>query len=255
MAEYLYRYMSFESFVGMIQHKALTFVLPELWEDPKESTPFFQLLKQKENMYERVLLYAIHQKTYGQCWSRLNESDAMWRIYSFNNHAVQIKVSTEKLGLLPDVQIVPVQYMDNFDIDASKGMDSFLQSLAIKRTAFLHEEEVRLIKHYRFSNKEDAENHVKPFCILYDHPQKMEILDSIFPELTMEEKVNELVCLLNEGDLKKKTIAISFESIPDFINGVKVHPLAPTWYIDVVKEFCRINNVPFDGQSTLYLDE
>ena len=30
MSEYLYRYISFESFVGLVQNKALTFVLPKL---------------------------------------------------------------------------------------------------------------------------------------------------------------------------------------------------------------------------------
>lgn len=255
MPDYLYRYISFESFVDLIQKQALTFVLPELWEDPKESTPFFQFLKQKENIFEIAMFYAIHQKTYGQCWSRLAESDAMWRIYSFNQHAVQIKVSTEKLSLLPDVQIVPVKYMDNFIIDASKGMESFLESLAIKRTPFQHEEEVRLIRHYKFSGEKDLQDHIKSMLVFFNHPQKMEVIDSLFPDLPLEEKVKELVRILNEGELKEKTLEIPFNHISGFIEGVKVHPLAPSWYVDVVKKYCENNSLPFDGQSTLYLDE
>lgn len=40
MEEYLYRYISFDAFVGMIQSQSLTFVLPELWDDPKECASF-----------------------------------------------------------------------------------------------------------------------------------------------------------------------------------------------------------------------
>lgn len=255
MPDYLYRYISFEAFVDLIQKQALTFVLPELWEDPKESAPFLEFLKGKENGFERALFYAAHNKTYGQCWSRLAESDAMWRIYSFNKHAIQIKVSTKKLSLLPDITVVPVQYMDNFVIDSNKGMQSFLQALAIKRTAFQHEKEVRLIKHYKFSDERDAENHLKALCVLADHPQKIEILDSLFPELSLEEKIHELVSLMNDGIFKEKTIDVSFEMIPDFIDGVKVHPQAEDWYVNTVSEFCARNNLPFTGKSTLYSNE
>ena len=42
--EFLYRYISFESFVGMVQKNALTFVLPSIWEDPQEIIPFIQFV-------------------------------------------------------------------------------------------------------------------------------------------------------------------------------------------------------------------
>ena len=40
MQGYLYRYIPFETLVGMVQSKSLTFVLPELWDDPKECVIF-----------------------------------------------------------------------------------------------------------------------------------------------------------------------------------------------------------------------
>ena len=67
MCKYLYRYVSFESFVGMIQQRSLTFVLPELWIDPKESAPFQHLAESCNNLFEQLMLYAIHLKTYCQC--------------------------------------------------------------------------------------------------------------------------------------------------------------------------------------------
>lgn len=36
------------------------------------------------------------------------------------------------------------------------------------------------------------------------------------------------------------------------IQNVIVHPFAPDWYIDIVKEFCKKFNVPFSGKSSLY---
>ena len=38
--------------------------------------------------------------------------------------------------------------------DDETGIDSFLQSLAMKRIAFQHENEVRLIRYYKFNNTE-----------------------------------------------------------------------------------------------------
>lgn len=254
MEEYLYRYISFEAFVGMVQTKSLTFVSPELWDDPKEGAPFEQLLLNLDDgkLYERIMLYSVYNKTYAQCWTELSESDAMWRIYSFNNRAVQVKVSKNNLRLLPDVHIIPVKYSDEMDVGASAGIDAFLQSLATKRRAFEHEREVRLIKHYRFSGEDDLEQHIKAFMATYNESKRLEVIDSMYPELTLEEKVNKVVELLNIGKDKKKTLDISFQSIPHFIVGVKVHPLAPDWYVSIVEEYCKRNDLPFDGRSTLY---
>ena len=90
-SNFLYRYISFETFVGMVQKNALTFVLPSVWDDPQEDFPFVRLINQKKSAVEMAFLIAIHNKTYAQSWSELSESDAMWRIYAYNNRAVRIK--------------------------------------------------------------------------------------------------------------------------------------------------------------------
>ena len=254
--EYLYRYISFETFVGMVQKKALTFVTPDKWEDPKEAAPFYKLLGTIEDKYLKILLALIYQKTYCQCWTKAVESDALWRIYAYGNRAIQIKVREKNLQLLPDVNIMQVEYLDQIKLeDASGHIESFLRSLAIKRRAFQHEEEVRLIKHYRFEDTNDAEKQIKAFLAINDHPQMVEIIDSLYPDLSPEEQVQNISHLLNIGKNKVETLDISFEGIAGFIGGVKVHPLAPSWYVNIVKEYCTINSVPFEGQSTLYSDE
>ena len=255
MSEYLYRYISFESFVGLVQNKALTFVLPELWDDPKEGVPFFKFLNSIEDDFEKIMYYSIYHKTFGQCWTKLSESDAMWRIYSYNNRAVQIKVDTDKLLLLKDVRIVPVEYTDSYIVDSSKKMESFYKSLAIKRVAFQHENEVRLIVNYKFKSDDDFENHAKAVLSIFQHPQGKELLESLYPGMQIEKQVEEAAKMLNVGKDRQNTLDVSFGNIPDCIAGVKVHPMAPDWYVDVVNEYCNRNGIAFDGKSLLYSNE
>ena len=263
MGDYLYRYISFEAFVRMIQKELLTFVLPELWDDPREGTPFRLLISNLEQNYARVILYSMYYKTYAQCWTKLSESDAMWRIYSFNNRAIQIKASEEKLRELREVKMIPVEYSDQFDIDTTNLTEiediynAFLQSLAMKRRAFEHEKEVRLIKPYVFQDEDDIKKHYNAFravvgIIKEKDGKGIEIMESMYPGQSPENQAENVIKLLNLGNRKQKTIDIPFDTIQDFIAGVKVHPFAPDWYVDTVKEYCSTNKVPFDGRSTLY---
>lgn len=250
--EYLYRYISFETFVGMIQKKALTFVLPSVWDDPQEESPFMQLVKEKESVIEKAFYLATHNKVYAQSWSELSESDAMWRIYAYGNRALRIKIEKESIVLLDDVVSIPVTYSDEkFDLIA-EDENVFLSSMAYKRTAFSHEKEVRLIKRYRYKDKTDAEMHIKALMVINEHPQQIEVLDSMFPGMTFEEKLHEIVSMLNVGNERKVSLDISYAHIPDFIEGVMVHPIAPDWYVDIVQEFCQRNGIPFEGKSKLY---
>lgn len=252
MSRFIYRYISFESFVGMIQSQALTFVLPEVWDDPHENKPFIQFLESKENIYERMLFVACFYKTYGQCWTQLAESDAMWRIYSYNNRAIRIKVTEEKIQQLINVHMLPVNYTDAPFKPKNKEFD-YLASISQKRIAFEHEKEIRLINYYRFSSDEDFEKHIKALMVANHHPQQSAIIDSLFPNLSLEKQVEKICELLNIGINKQRVKDISFEHIPEFIGGVMVHPQAPQWYVAVVQEFCKRNNIPFDGKSMLYV--
>ena len=75
--EFLYRYISFESFVGMVQKNALTFVLPSIWDDPQENIPFIQFVDRIDTAFNKAFFVAMHNKIYAQSWSSLSESDAM----------------------------------------------------------------------------------------------------------------------------------------------------------------------------------
>ncbi len=250
--EFLYRYISFETFVGMVQKNALTFVLPKLWDDPQENSPFIQFVDKIESTLERAFFVAMHNKIYAQSWSKLSESDAMWRIYAYNNRAVRIKVSKRKLELLNEVKAVPVTYADKAFECEKIDTNAFYSSLAYKRTAFSHEQEVRLIKGFKYRDAQDIELHTKALMVVNEHPQHIEIIESVFPELNFEEKIEELIKLLNIGKDSKKTCEISFSHISGFIEGVLVHPMAPEWYVEIVQAYCKQNEIPFEGKSNLY---
>lgn len=252
MEEYLYRYISFETFVGMIQSQSLTFVLPELWDDPKECASFDYFIEKAGNVYEQILLMSIYYKTFCQCWTKLAESDAMWRIYSYNNRAIRISIQRNKVALLDDIKMVDVEYTDDLNCLFHKGTAYFLKALSKKRTAFEHEKEVRLIKHYRFLGTDDFQQHLKAWCAISGHTKGMDIAKEMFPNQTLEEQMMSISKLLNIGKHAQKTKDISFKHIPDFIESVLVHPLAPEWYVNIVREYCLKNKIPFDGKSALY---
>ena len=251
-SEFLYRYIGFETFVDMVQKNALTFVLPSVWDDPQEESPFIQMVKKRESGIDRAFLLAMRNKIYAQSWSELAESDAMWRIYAYNSRALRIKVSRDKIDLLDTVKVVPVTYSDEpFDYEKFDEY-AFFTSLAYKRTAFAHEKEVRLIAQYLYRDEEDAKQHIKALLIINEHPDMIKLLESMYPGLELEEKVAKIAELLNMGNSCTQTKAVSFSHITEFISGVMVHPMAPEWYVEVVQEFCRRNNIPFEGKSALY---
>lgn len=252
MEENLYRYISFETFVGMIQSQSLTFVLPELWDDPKECASFKHYVEKAESAYAQALLWSVYCKTFCQCWTKLSESDAMWRIYSYNNRAIRISIKRNNVILLDDIQTVDVEYTDDLDCIYQSGLEYFLKALSRKRTAFEHEKEVRLINHYKLLSTDDFQQHIKAWCTVLEHSRCIDIVDELFPDQSLDEQVMSISKLLNVGKYAQKTKDISFKHIPNFIESVLVHPLAPEWYVNIVREYCLKNEIPFDGKSALY---
>ena len=44
----------------------------------------------------------------------------------------------------------------------------------------------------------------------------------------------------------------SIACLNKYISGVKVHPMAEEWYVELIKTLCEGKNIKFDGQSNLY---
>jgi len=161
----IYRVFSRERFIQLFETKKLTLVKPKLWEDPFENYIMNATGKTKDGVQFTI---AFREKYYGQCWTTKRESDAIWRIYSPDKNGVKVKTTIRKLfealytqtGKFKDIScfIGKVQYFptaklldlladpdntkSNLTDTTGRGQAS---TLLLKRMAFSHEKEVRLI--------------------------------------------------------------------------------------------------------------
>lgn len=148
----LYRYVTIESFISCIEARQLLLTNANLWQDTWEM--ILQKAPQVDAEGRRIFSsYSIHEDIYGQCWSRLKESDAMWRIYSPFKTGVQITTSVEKfksidgidgcyLGSVTYYASIP-ELLEKSALSSKRRLFDFALH---KRMAFSHECEVRLLK-------------------------------------------------------------------------------------------------------------
>ena len=81
--------MHVERLIEILTSKELILRQPEQWDDPFEN----YILKKSRD--ERR--FKTSADIYGQCWTLLQESDAMWRIYSPDKMGVKVRSSLHKL--------------------------------------------------------------------------------------------------------------------------------------------------------------
>lgn len=180
----LFRYISFDILLQMLNEKKNFLVKTSFWEDVYENFVLKETLKYRGNIipanHIRVLM---QNRFFGQCWTRKMASDAIWRIYSPDKKSVRIKTSLGKLYdlglafpennsgicLLGKVDYYPQNKIEQ-DIQSLERVSQeeltqiLLQSFFVKRDHFSHEAEYRLIY---MSNKPKDENvismNVDPF--------------------------------------------------------------------------------------------
>ncbi len=88
----IYRITTVERFFDLLVSKKNTLVSPSLWEDP------FEAFTSKAKIRINGALIVNNDRTWGQCWTtRINETDAMWRIYTPEKNGVKIKTTARKL--------------------------------------------------------------------------------------------------------------------------------------------------------------
>ncbi len=162
----IYRVMPVERLLQLINDKRNILVNPSKWDDPFEN--FFLKSKFSYNGMS-VGVDQLESEIFGQCWT-LNEqeTDALWRIYSPNKDGVRLKstlsnvitplINQNQVDYYNKVYIGKVEYvhegelentMRNAIIDSAKFIfnngQMIINSLFIKREAFEHENEVRVI--------------------------------------------------------------------------------------------------------------
>ncbi len=174
----LYRIMSLERFLQMLESGMNTLVMPLMWEDPFEKT--YELLYSEEvlhlGQYTIDVKVPIGKDYYGQCWSMCNESDALWRTYTNAKTQRSVKIETtigqledsfKEIDNKVDFYIGQVSYTKNtnekISVVVNELYDSLecykdktrrvLAALLSKRYAYKYEEEIRLIA-YNENNSE-----------------------------------------------------------------------------------------------------
>ncbi len=146
----LCRYFSFESFVNLVETKMLTFTKVSNWEDPWENE--LSRYKLRNNGELETPEYSADQHFFGQCWTEKIESDAMWRIYSINKSGVKIKTKIGNIEAISNIRMIGIEKVVYFSSwkqlpEMTKEDHSRYQTVKYKRSAFSHEEEVRIIIH------------------------------------------------------------------------------------------------------------
>lgn len=172
----LFRILSFDRLLQMLNEGASCLVKISLWEDVYENFILKEVIKKDD---KEIAFSSLANMFYGQCWTSRKTSDAMWRIYSPDKKSVRIKT---RLGKLYNM-IVPndgafvagrVRYYSQAKIEEdirnlpvlTKGemVSLIIQSLFTKRNSFSHEAEYRVI-YVANPQKENVDAPAMPFFI------------------------------------------------------------------------------------------
>ncbi len=202
----LYRIFKFEDILDILINKEITLVNPSLWEDPYES--FILKCKATKPNGENIEIESVQKQFFGQCWTLEEESDAMWRIYSQDKTGVRVKSTFNKVfSIIYDDNedksmatsyISKVKYMEEKEMKEyfSNPENTKLLSLngkwlvylqSIKRKAFAHEREVRLMFFLGDSNSEEIGNKVKKFKVAPN-----DLIEEICFDPRLEERLYEV---------------------------------------------------------------
>lgn len=167
---YIYRIISVQRLEELFTKRQNVLVRPSLWEDPFEN---FILNSPVQMANGTTGTFGFNNDFFGQCWTLKSTSDAMWRIYSPKKNAVRVRTTIKKLaeslsaGLgnwaHQQAFIGRVAYLKDRElIDFGNNVFShglqavaLAQNLLIKRKAFQHEKEVRLLYFERTKPKSD----------------------------------------------------------------------------------------------------
>lgn len=159
---FIYRIVPVQCLLDLFEKKQNVLVKPRKWEDPFEN---FILRSRIELPTGELARFSIRESFYGQCWTLQSRSDAMWRIHSPKADAVRIRSTVRRVaeslsGAIGDwahaeAFIGEVRYLRNdklvaFARNVFRGADiptarTFAKTLLVKRPAFAHEREIRLL--------------------------------------------------------------------------------------------------------------
>lgn len=169
----IFRVISIKRLFELFTEKKNVLVKPTLWDDPFEN---FIMNSSGELEGGQMFSIGFRDHFFGQCWTKTRESDAMWRIYSPDKNGVRIASTPRKLlhshydtaDKYKDINcfVGGVNYYTSpklktlLDTHASTWIKDSTgagqaQTLLFKRSAFKHENEIRLVFNSQGKEKSD----------------------------------------------------------------------------------------------------
>jgi hypothetical protein len=158
--KHIYRIFKLEHVRSWFESGENVLVSPKLWDDPFEN---FILNSEAILPGGDKVTFAFRNDFFGQCWTTHKASDAMWRIYSDDKKGIRVRTTIRKLLVSLslwsgekanfEAHIGKVQYLSakklvkfaNTAISEPFEANDFARTLLVKRLAFKHEQEVRLL--------------------------------------------------------------------------------------------------------------
>ena len=164
----IYRFFRKDWFYALFSKSENILVSPSNWRDPFENV----ILKSPVRMASgEIGTFTFQKDLYGQCWTLHTASDAMWRIYSPKKNAIRVRTSIDKLARSLSATLGQWAHDQSFigkvDYLSERKLKDFAatvfehgvipaaiaRSILVKRLAFVHEREVRLIYFEKDSTK------------------------------------------------------------------------------------------------------
>ena len=156
----VYRIFPRKRFFELFEERRNALVQPMKWDDPFEN---IFLNSSVRTATGETRSFSFHDAVYGQCWTLEKASDAVWQIYSKNSDGIRVRTTVGKLidslraahADMADERcfIGQVRYETEKRLGElgrsmfveHSGAEAIAQSLLIKRRAYRHESEVRLV--------------------------------------------------------------------------------------------------------------
>ena len=235
----VYRYISFQRFCELLFQQELALVHPSKWPDQYE-TSVIRILKAPENRKALEELFVRHGLSFEKhfdsfletiqsvvddmfclCFSRSKDAEVMWNAYSFQNHAIMIRTSIDKLRALNPESLTVFRV--RYDLENS-GLGTLLDNCTFEGN------EVSV-----FNDGDEIIRH-KRKCFRYEN--EMRLVGSAL--YAPPDKV------------KDGILYLPIQNISDFIEGVMVHPLAEDRYVALIRKMCMHFGIKFWGRSKIY---
>ena len=160
----IYRIYSIKRFLALLKSNKDALIKPKKWKDD----PFENFILKSDVIDEKGKkgTFSFQDDLYAQCWSLNKENDAMWRIYSPQKNGIKVKSNITYLieslknslnlhqkdfcyiGSVKYLKIEQIRkYFKSLKLENILTSDGSgcAETLLIKREAFFHEKEIRII--------------------------------------------------------------------------------------------------------------